>query len=220
MHIYLYVKQHQSTGLLYFGKTTRRDPFKYKGSGTRWTKHLKKHGVDINTIELWGFDNQEDCTRFALEFSEKHHIVESNEWANLMPENGMGGGVKHSEETKAKMRKPKSEETKAKLRAANLGRNLGKKRSEETKAKIRASKLGTQFSEEHKAKMRKPRSEETKAKMRKPKSEEHKAKMRTSQLGKKHTDETKAKIRAARLGKSRSEEAKAKMYANLCQHRY
>jgi hypothetical protein len=149
MHIYLYVKQHQSTGLLYFGKTTRRDPFKYKGSGTRWTKHLKKHGVDINTIELWGFDNQEDCTRFALEFSEKHHIVESNEWANLMPENGMGGGVKHSEETKAKMRKPKSEEHKAKMRTSQLG----KKHTDETKAKIRAARLGKSRSEEAKAKM-------------------------------------------------------------------
>ena len=26
---YLYVKEHDKTGLLYFGKTTKKDPFKY-----------------------------------------------------------------------------------------------------------------------------------------------------------------------------------------------
>jgi hypothetical protein len=163
MHIYLYVKQHQSTGLLYFGKTICRDPFAYQGSGTYWKRHLKKHGPDISTIELWGFDNQDDCTRFALEFSEKHCIVESKEWANLRPENGLDGGAvgtksseetkaklrarTHSEETKAKMRaaklgrkrKPFSEEHKAKKQAAMIGKNLGKKRSEEAKAKMRAA---------------------------------------------------------------------------------
>ena len=168
MHIYLYVKQHQSTGLKYFGMTTKADPFKYKGSGKHWQRHLKKHGADINTIELWGFDNQEDCTRFALEFSEKHCVVESKEWANLIPENGMDGGT------------------------------AGIKLSEEHKTNLRVSHLGKKLSEEHKAKLRKPKSEETKAKMRKPKSEETKAKMRSAQLGKKHTEESRAKMRKPR----------------------
>ena len=154
MHIYLYVKQHQSTGLLYFGKTTKADPFKYTGSGKHWIRHINKHGADISTIDVWGFDNQDACTSFALEFSEKHCIVESNEWANLIPENGLDGsatGAKHSEESKAKMRGRKcSEATKAKIRAAQLG----KPKSEETKAKIRAAQLGKKLSEEHKAKLR------------------------------------------------------------------
>jgi hypothetical protein len=197
MHIYLYVKQHQSTGLLYFGKTIKADPFKYKGSGVHWNRHLRKHGADINTIELWGFDNQEDCTRFALEFSEKHCIVESNEWANLVPESGMDGGAPG---------RICSEDTKIKMRAAKLGR----KHTAETKAKMQAGRLGKKHTDETKAKLRKPKSEETKAKMRKPKSEETKAKMRNKIVSeehiakmraRKHSEETKAKMRAAKLGR-------------------
>jgi hypothetical protein len=234
MYIYLYVKQHQSTGLKYFGKTTRRDPFKYKGSGKHWAGHLRKHGQNIRTVDLWGFDDQDACTKFALEFSEKHHIVESNEWANLMPENGLDGGAigkPHSEETKAKLRaaklgKPHSEETKAKLR--------GKKLSEEHKAKIGAAGRRRIVSEETRTKLRgQKRSEETKARMRGKKlSEETKAKLRAAKLGKPLSEEHKAKIRVGTLGKNlgknlgkkHSEETKAKMRkaairrnsANLC----
>jgi hypothetical protein len=191
MHIYLYVKQHQSTGLLYFGKTTKVDPFKYKGSGKHWGRHLKKHGREISTIEVWGFDNQDACTRFALEFSEKHCIVESKRWANLKPENGLDGGGAPGRVC--------SEETKAKMRAALLGRDLGKKHSEEAKAK-----------------MQKPKSEEHIAKMRaRIYSEETKAKMRAAKLGKKHTDETKAKMRAAKLGKSIPYEKKSSRVETL-----
>ena len=87
--IYLYVKQHSITGLKYFGKTISKDPFKYPGSGTRWSNHLNKHGREhIKTLEIWGFDNQELCTDFALKFSKDNNIVESDEWANLIPENG------------------------------------------------------------------------------------------------------------------------------------
>ena len=44
MPIYtLYVKTHNKTGLKYLGRTTQ-DPYKYKGSGTYWRSHLKKHG--------------------------------------------------------------------------------------------------------------------------------------------------------------------------------
>ena len=35
---YLYVKQHNKTGLKYFGKTTKKDPLKYKGSGLYWKR--------------------------------------------------------------------------------------------------------------------------------------------------------------------------------------
>ena len=33
---WLYIKQHNITKLKYFGKTVRKDPIKYKGSGTYW----------------------------------------------------------------------------------------------------------------------------------------------------------------------------------------
>lgn len=42
MKIYLYVKRHIETGLLYFGKTVK-NPYKYNGSGLRWKRHLRKH---------------------------------------------------------------------------------------------------------------------------------------------------------------------------------
>ena len=90
--IYLYVKKHSITGLKYFGKTQTPDPYKYLGSGSYWTKHIRKHGTEhIQTLEVWKFEDQEECTEFALKFSEENHIVESKEWANLRPENGLDG---------------------------------------------------------------------------------------------------------------------------------
>lgn len=93
MIIYLYVKQHTITGLKYFGKTISKDPFKYLGSGKYWVPHISKHGKShVKTLEIWGFDNQDLCTEFALKFSREHNIVESKEWANLQEENAKGGG--------------------------------------------------------------------------------------------------------------------------------
>ncbi len=92
MIIYLYIKQHSITGLKYFGKTTRKDPFKYRGSGMYWQNHINKYGKEyIKTLEIWGFDDINLCSKFALKFSKNNNIVESKEWANLQPENGIDG---------------------------------------------------------------------------------------------------------------------------------
>lgn len=92
MIIYLYIKQHSVTNLKYFGKTIS-NPFKYNGSGKLWKKHIKKYGKEhIKTLEVWSFDNQEMCTNFALKFSVDNNIVESKEWANIVPEKGKDGG--------------------------------------------------------------------------------------------------------------------------------
>jgi hypothetical protein len=91
MKIYLYVKQHKITGLKYFGMTVTKDPYVYLGSGKYWRRHLKTHGKDIDTINVWEFTDPELCEEFALDFSEKNNIVESKEWANLRPENGKDG---------------------------------------------------------------------------------------------------------------------------------
>ena len=105
MTVYLYVKEHQKTGLKYFGKTSHKNPFWYKGSGSYWLDHLKKHGYDISTTEIFGFDNQDLCTEFALKFSQDNDIVNSSEWANLKEETGLdgGSGYKHSDERKRKI---------------------------------------------------------------------------------------------------------------------
>ena len=91
MTTYLYVKQHKITGLKYFGKTSKKDPYLYLGSGKYWRRHLKLHGFEVDTINVWVFENENDCEKFALEFSKVNNIVESNDWANLRPENGKDG---------------------------------------------------------------------------------------------------------------------------------
>lgn len=87
----LYIKQHNDTGLKYFGKTTS-DPEKYKGSGLYWNSHLKIHGNNVSTIWYKRFYDKKSLNEYALAFSKENNIVESAEWANLKPENGLDGG--------------------------------------------------------------------------------------------------------------------------------
>ncbi len=87
----LYIKTHNTTKKQYFGKTIK-DPFKYKGSGTYWTKHLKKHGINITTIILGEFEDTDPALiDYALGFSAANDIVLSEDWANLIPEDGLDG---------------------------------------------------------------------------------------------------------------------------------
>ena len=190
---WLYIKQHNVTGLKYFGKTVRKDPIRYLGSGTYWTNHLKKHGADITTIWCQLFIDIDDLVSHAVKFSLDNNIIESAEWANLEIEDGLSGsgfarivtqstinkrveklkGKKRTAEQRERMRqaqlskKQKTPEEKAlisqKISAALKGRKLGPK-SEEHKAKLSLLNKG---------KSPGPRSEETKQKMRKPKSEAH-----------------------------------------------
>ena len=108
---YLYIKQHSKTGLKYFGRYTRsrvKDSVEmYRGSGTYWKNHIKLHGKQhVETLWYCAFLNQEEMTQFALMCSELWNIVESDEWANLMPEDGINGSPSDrivSEETKLRM---------------------------------------------------------------------------------------------------------------------
>lgn len=90
--IYLYIKTHNVTGLKYLGKTTR-DPYKYKGSGKRWTNHINKHGNDVTTEIIGTFNTNEELKQFSEKLSEELDVVNSNDWANLMPETGSGGNT-------------------------------------------------------------------------------------------------------------------------------
>ena len=94
----LYVKTHNVTGLKYFGKTmydiNSKDFKKYKGSGKYWVNHLKVHGKDVTTEIHAIFDEitqRDELVATALKFSEENNIVESKEWANMKPENGLDG---------------------------------------------------------------------------------------------------------------------------------
>jgi hypothetical protein len=87
----LYIKE--CNGLKYFGKCTGDDIERYNGSGKRWSNHYKKYGKPKTLwVSDWYYEPTR-LTRFALLFSHLNKIVESPEWANLRPENGLDGGA-------------------------------------------------------------------------------------------------------------------------------
>jgi hypothetical protein len=137
---YLYIKQHSVTGKLYFGKTVQK-PETYLGSGKHWQRHINKHGKE-HVVTLWYclFLDQEDCTSFALAFSKHHQIVESNDWLNLVIEDGLDGGNHDCS--------PKTTETRLKMSLARKGivfSDSHKKKLSEMKKKTLISIEGIQY---------------------------------------------------------------------------
>lgn len=92
MTYYLYQKTHLQTNLKYLG-FTRKNPYTYKGSGVYWLSHLKKHGQDVDTKILLETNDYAELCNAGKHYSELWKVVESQEWANLKPEYGEGGGV-------------------------------------------------------------------------------------------------------------------------------
>lgn len=91
---YLYIKQHSVTGKLYFGKTTK-NPEKYHGSGKYWKRHITEYGLEyVETLWYCLFYDEESIIEFATTCSILWGIVESEDWANLIYENGIDGGTK------------------------------------------------------------------------------------------------------------------------------
>jgi hypothetical protein len=179
--LYLYLKTHNKTGLKYLGYTSK-NPFKYKGSGLHWKRHLKIHGNDISTEILKECVDKNEIKYWGEYFSNLWNIVDNTEWANLKPESGDGGsnkgchiGFKHSDETKkiiSDKKKGKPNPASSYPRTAEQKLNLsiklkGKKRSTESLEKSKITRAENPFTH----------SEETKQKMRKPKSAQHKENM-------------------------------------------
>lgn len=143
--VYLYVKQHDITKIMYFGKTTRDDVVSYLGSGIRWTNHIKKHGVE-HVKTLWiskPFTDTDDLIEFAQFFSEEFDIVNSDKWANLVMENGVTGGAIR---TGAIL----TESTKQKIREKSLGRVV----TEKTRHKMSLAHVGKRQTEKQREAMR------------------------------------------------------------------
>lgn len=169
---WLYIKQHNQTGLKYFGKTIH-DPYTYSGSGKYWKRHLTKHGNDVTTIWCQLFVDKESLTEYALTFSCDNNIVESTIWANLKPESGLdGGGIvgrKQSTETKEKIgmkargRKMSAEfcELRSKLQKGKTPWNKGKVGVQPSPNKGKGGEsyhwYGMKHSDASRAKMRKPK---------------------------------------------------------------
>lgn len=156
---WLYIKQHNVTGLKYFGKTLQ-DPHTYKGSRVHWTRHINKHGNDVSTVWCQLFTNKEDLTEYALRFSTENNIVESQEWANLIIENGSIGGKTYIRNPKhnKNMSKILSGRTKSEAHKKNLSKALtGSKKapmSQESKDKKSLAHIGKSKTQEHREKLK------------------------------------------------------------------
>lgn len=87
------LKQHKVTGKKYlcYHHGTLESCYTYTGSGTYWREHIKKHGKKINTIILLESDNKDSIKAAGLQYSDLWNVVESNEFANLVREDGSGG---------------------------------------------------------------------------------------------------------------------------------
>jgi hypothetical protein len=159
---FLYIKRHKITGLKYLGKTTKTNVESYNGSGVYWKKHILKHGVEhIET--LWisePFYDKNLLVDFSVLLSELLDVEKSNEWANLIIENGLDGapkGVKNSG--------PLGERNGMFGRKGELNPFHGKKHNTEQKTKWRDMRLGEKnpnfggkaFTEETLKKLRMPK---------------------------------------------------------------
>jgi len=91
MIFYLYLKTHNKTGLKYLGKTTKKNPCKYKGSGKYWTKHIETHGYDVTTEILFETTDKSLLKERGIYYSKLWNIVSNPEFANLRIEMGDGG---------------------------------------------------------------------------------------------------------------------------------
>jgi hypothetical protein len=201
----LYIKQHSITGLKYFGKTTR-DVHEYNGSGVYWTDHIKKHGKE-HIITIWisePYTDEDDIVEFALAFSKDNNIVESKEWANIIPENGLDGGGNKGISVSAETRQKQSDANKGKTHSAETKQKIsdvrkGKPKSTETRQKMSDARRGVKL---------RPRSAKYKQKLSdankgKTLSAEHKQKIsdaKKGKPGKPHSTETRQKMSGARKG--------------------
>jgi hypothetical protein len=133
MPIYLYVKTHNQTGLKYLGKTTATDPHAYPGSGLIWQGHLKKYGSDYSTKILLETEDPEEIQTAGQYYSTLWNVVESDDWANLQPEEGQGfaSGKYHHSKRPGYTNPAKLEENRQ--RASDRMKALGDKHISKTK---------------------------------------------------------------------------------------
>lgn len=94
MKYILMIKKCMNTGLMYLCKTTsncKKNPYEYTGSGKRWKLHIKKHNSYIMTCIIGEYDTIEELVNNGQKFSDEFNVVESEQWANIIPERGDGG---------------------------------------------------------------------------------------------------------------------------------
>lgn len=147
--IYIYI--------IYFPTSNKR----YIGLSYSVEKRMKEHRTSNSLVgkALRKYDDWQVTVLHTAKTRDKANLIEIEEIRNhnsVSPNGynltGGGEGVSPSEETRVKMRKPKSEEHKAKLRKPKSKEHIGKmrgnknalgcKHSEESKEKSRKASLG------------------------------------------------------------------------------
>jgi hypothetical protein len=220
MITYLYIKQHAITGLKYLGKTVK-DPYKYNGSGTVWQRHIKKHGKE-HIITTWVSKPYEHddpkLHNHALRLSRVFQVDISPRWANLIPENGIGGfptavdastfyerrsvemtGRKHNPETIEKLKAAQTPER----RQHHSNALSGRKHKPETIEKLKAAQTPERRllnSIRHTGRKHKP---ETIEKLKAAQTPESRLLNSIRCTGKKHKPETIEKLKAAQTPERR-----------------
>lgn len=142
------IKTHSVTGLRYLCKKVTISDSKaisYLGSGKYWKKHLKIHGKHINTEILlkYELDRIEEFSKLCIEYSNNYNIVESDEWANLIEENGLTGAVvgKNNPSKNPDVNIKKSKSLKGKY-CGEFANFYGKKHTIETRKKMSDANRG------------------------------------------------------------------------------
>ncbi len=143
---YIYVKQ-SPKGLLYLGKTVQ-DPYKYKGSGLRWKKHLNNNDIKPSDIQTWILHETtslEEVERLGLYYSNLFNVVKSDRWANMKEEIGDGGFG--SKEAHPWFGRKKTLEHRQKLSITSKGNkaSLGRKHSEDSIKKMSEAQKGKTY---------------------------------------------------------------------------
>lgn len=124
----------------YLGQT-KRDPFKYTGSGVDWLAHLKEFGNDVDTEILLQTTDKQERNLQGRYYSNLWRVVTAADdfgnkiWANRIQETGGGGGyIGQSEVLKKSLNRPDVKDRMiAAQRRLNADPEVRKRKSESSK---------------------------------------------------------------------------------------
>jgi hypothetical protein len=86
------IKKAYPSGLKYLCYT-KQEPYAYKGSGKRWENHIRFHKPHIITCIIGEYETIDEIRDNGIKWSNELDVVASDAWANLRPEDGLGGGA-------------------------------------------------------------------------------------------------------------------------------
>lgn len=116
----LMIKQHWETGISYLCITQTKDFRKYRGSGTRWIKLLKKYPGPIHTSLLFSTDDKDALSAVATYYSDLFDVVNNPNFANCVPEYGYVGNQGNLNMWWENATEEQKKETRAKIRITNI----------------------------------------------------------------------------------------------------